>query len=367
MNITYIAAYKASFPSRQANSIHMMRMCEALSELGHEVTLYIRYQGSSIQEIFNFYGIEPHFTIIPITSYLPKIDRIEHALKSVFNARKGKVDLIVSRSAIPSALAEFLNIQFVFDAHGPVWEKNIVEQLCFKKIIGSKNIKKMTVNSAALKQLYVNKGLVPECGILVANNGAVISQDVKPDITWPGRQDALQVGYTGHLYQGRGVDIVLKCAEVLSCCDFHLIGGTDDDIDYWKSGTDLPNVFFHGFVRPSEVTSYRQHCDLLLAPYQSSGVSMAGGSGDQSSYMNPIKVIEYMSSGKAIIASDIPAVREVIPSDAALFAVPHDYHSWVSCIERMMESSFRESMAKRSSLNFNDSYTWQSRAKKLIH
>lgn len=35
----------------------------------------------------------------------------------------------------------------------------------------------------------------------------------------------LNIGYTGHLYQGRGIDIILKIAERYLDINFHIVGG----------------------------------------------------------------------------------------------------------------------------------------------
>jgi hypothetical protein len=37
MKLAYLS--NAKIPSREANSIHVMKMCQALGQLGHEVTL----------------------------------------------------------------------------------------------------------------------------------------------------------------------------------------------------------------------------------------------------------------------------------------------------------------------------------------
>ena len=70
--------------------------------------------------------------------------------------------------------------------------------------------------------------------------------------------------YFGHLYKGRGVGLILKLSSEMPNVDFHLVGGTEDDIIFWKGKQNPDNLFFHGYVRPSIVYKYRNNCDILI-------------------------------------------------------------------------------------------------------
>ena len=111
---------------------------------------------------------------------------------------------------------------------------------------------------------------------MVAHDGAPEVPDFHPLPVWPGRSDKLQIGYIGHLHKGRGIDIIIEIAKRVPDIDFHIIGGNDADINYWKKITNENNIFFHGHVAPSVVYKYRNSCDILLAPYQNSSVSFLG-------------------------------------------------------------------------------------------
>ena len=49
-----------------------------------------------------------------------------------------------------------------------------------------------------------------------------------------GNINKLQIGYVGHLYKGRGIDIIIECAKVLKNFDFNIVGGNEKDICYWE-------------------------------------------------------------------------------------------------------------------------------------
>ena len=62
-----------------------------------------------------------------------------------------------------------------------------------------------------------------------------------------GNISALKVGYVGHLYKGRGIETIVECAKKLSDMTFHIVGGTQKDVNYWKNFINkslIPNIFF---------------------------------------------------------------------------------------------------------------------------
>lgn len=363
--LSYIAPCGSTFPSREANSIHMMRMCEAFSQLKFEVCLYVSSSGSSEEEIFNFYGIKKSFKIIQLKTPKIKGRSLIYSLNAYRKIANQKPNIVVGRSVQVCMLTSLAKIPTIFDAHGPVWEKIGVESFCYKIMRNQNFLLRMTVNSKALKAMCKKTNNLPKCPIVVANNGAnAYPLDDVPE-KWPGRQNVFQVGYMGHLYQGRGVEVILSCAEKLQDMDFHIVGGLEKDIDFWKQSVALPNLFFHGFIKHAEVYKYRNKCDVLLAPYQKS-VSVAGG-GDSAGYMNPIKLIEYMSSKKPIICSDLLVLREVLSINNALFCPPDKDSSWVDALcllQKNKEISGKVAMAAYE--DFLNGFTWKSRAEKML-
>ena len=137
------------------------------------------------------------------------------------------------------------------------------------------------------------------------------SSPAGPGRPLPGRPGALKVGYVGHLYPGRGIEVILALADRVPEADFHVVGGTAADLAHWRKRRDRPHLHFHGHQPPGSLHPYYRAFDLVLAPYQQQ-VACAGGVGDISRWVSPMKLFEYMSHGQAIIASDLPVLREVL-------------------------------------------------------
>jgi glycosyltransferase involved in cell wall biosynthesis len=104
----------------------------------------------------------------------------------------------------------------------------------------------------------------------------------------------------------------------------------------------------------------------LLAPYQSS-VTVPGG-GDVGRWMSPLKIFEYMAAGKAILASDLPVLREILShGETALLCPPHNIESWIESLNQLQKDpELRALLGNNAKTVFQSQHTWQARAKKVL-
>ena len=66
-----------------------------------------------------------------------------------------------------------------------------------------------------------------------------------------------RVGYAGHLYPGKGAEIILQLAERLPHVGFHVLGGYEEDVAVCRSrARGLFNIVFYGFRPQREVSSF---------------------------------------------------------------------------------------------------------------
>jgi len=218
--------------------------------------------------------------------------------------------------------------------------------------------------SEALKNLYVSRFDISERTV-VCHDAATPPNGTPPvDYPWPSSRNTLQVGYTGHLHQGRGIEVILECATRLPQYDFHVVGGEPKDVAFWKA-QGAPNVYFHGFIEPSKVASVRQLCDVLMMPYQTD-LLLPHSKVNTSAWMSPMKLFEYMASGKAIVASDLPVLREVLNEEMAVLVPPAASGQWVEAIRRCEDKSYRQALAEKAYQTFLQHYTWEKRVRKVL-
>ena len=86
MRILYIS--KSIIPSRSANSIHVMKMCQALSNNGHEVILLApkikRKYEKGIPDVYEYYGVKKNFEIKKLWHPNIKLGAIVYTLNIFF-------------------------------------------------------------------------------------------------------------------------------------------------------------------------------------------------------------------------------------------------------------------------------------------
>ncbi len=120
-------------------------------------------------------------------------------------------------------------------------------------------------------------------------------------------------------------------------------------------------------MEPRKVYVYRNSCDILLAPYQKTVFVSSKKAYSTGDYMSPLKVFEYMASGKPIIASDLPVLREVLSEKNSILVSPVSVEEWVRAISLLMDNeALRNELSDASYQMLLDKYTWKKRAENAI-
>ena len=359
MKVVYIS--NSIIPSKQANSIHVMKMAYALSNNGLETTLIGRDGFKQPSNDYKFYGVEEKFKIIKLP-WLQKIGSLTYSILAFFKVKKINPDIVYGRCLIGIYFSTLFGFSTMYEAHAPFYNQNILRRFIFKRLIKLKQFKGLVVISEALKNIFLETEDIESHKIFVEHDASDIV-DLQNSIEL-GKDNRLKIGYVGHLYSGRGVDIIIELATLLKDFDFHIVGGNIEDINYWKSKVNLDNIIFHGHLPPSEVYKYRNSFDILLAPYQDS-VSIEGKN-DTSKFMSPLKIFEYMSSKKPIISSDLPVLREVLSEENSILVTHNNIDLWSSAINKLKKQNEREKLAVKAYEDFILKYTWNIRAQNII-
>jgi len=374
MKILYVS--NSRIPSRTANSIHVMKMCQAFSSNGHDVVLLVpdikKNNEDNIDNIYDFYGVKKNFIIKKLwyPNYIGGAFFYSIAI-FIYLMINNKFNLIYGRFLYGCYVAVLLKKKVIFEEHGSMTNAKRHVLIIFKQLIKNNYFEKLVVISSALKKIYLEKNYLEENKIKVAHDGADEVSDLKSKISLLGDKKVLKVGYVGHLYKGRGIEIIIECAKKINDMTFHIVGGNDNDIKYWKDylkNLNLNNIYLYGFVSPKETIKYRNSFDIVLAPYANK-VSVMKVRGerqlDTSQFMSPIKIFEYMSHKKSIIASDLSVIREVLNKKNSILVEHNNIELWVNSINKLKDCNLRNRIASNA---FNDfkNYTWKKRASLVL-
>jgi len=372
MKIAYIAS--SIIPSRTANSVHVMLMCEVFTKLGHEVMLIVPKDDENelkeVKDIWKYYGVCSRFDLrkIKIIQRLGgSIRKLSYAWGFKYRLKKFKPDLAYGRDYKACATAVSLGIPTCYEMHAPMAERLQNKEEC-QSFFASDLLKRVVVISDACRKLVIEQKAAPAASkIVVAPDGAnpVDRSSFVGACELNGREGALQVGYAGSLYPGRGIDLIIEVAGRLPEMDFHIMGGSSNEIAKWKADGVTSNINFHGHVPAAKIAGYRDSCDVLLAPYQQK-VGIYGGSGETSAFMSPLKVFEYMASGKLMIVSDMPVLREVLDDSFCMLLSPTDVDAWCEALKRGADSELRKEYGQKALEVFMEKYTWLARAESVL-
>lgn len=345
-------------------------MCNAISKLGHDLTLFSRKTNNNSNNIYEYYGVSNSFNIV--RCYRPNIKvfgmiAITHNIKKEIK-KTGLPDLFYGRFIYGLFAVSNLGIPIIFESHTP--PRNTIQRNIEKWLFKKPTFLKLVVISNALKKIYQNIfPWLPENKITAAHDGADLPIQTEQPLkeTWSGRKNKLQAGYVGHLYKGRGINLIVDLAAHLRDVDFHIVGGNEPDIDYWKSKVENPkNLIFHGYVPHGMLQHFFSFFDIMLAPYQNQ-VAVAGAGGDTSKWMSPLKLFEYMAHGKAIIASDLPAIREILRHDFNALLVPaNKIQDWEMAVKSLYNEEKRNFLGENGKQLIVEKYSWNQRARFIL-
>jgi glycosyltransferase involved in cell wall biosynthesis len=172
------------------------------------------------------------------------------------------------------------------------------------------------------------------------------------------------VAYAGHLYVWKGVDVLIEALAMVPEAHGVIIGGHPAEPDLLRvqqlaARLGLADrVTFTGLVEPGRVAHLLQTATVLALPNPASAISTR--------FTSPLKLFEYMAAGRAIVASDLPAIREVLhDGEDALLVTPGDARAMANAIQRLLQDPALASRLARAALEAVPRYSWDRRAERL--
>ena len=366
MKIYYLST--STIPSQFANAVHVVKMCSAFTAADHDVRLFAR-PGSTLlsSDVLREYG--PHATFRLEYIRTPDVRLLGGLLWASAARRRirrlGSPDLIYGRNVYGLARVASIGTPFVVECHR-LHPSGLSRKLLIVSLRASKfppldphlrsDAWQLPAGLSSSRLPPGRRG--PGCRRSIPFHSRD-SHSPLPD-RWPGRPDHLQVGYTGHIYPGKGMEIIAALAERMPDVDFHVVGGARSDIAAWRQRTVAANLYFHGHRDHRSIPAILQRFDVVLAP-QRPNKEAAG-------WTSPLKLFEYMAAGKAIIASDLPVFSGILRhGETALLADPADAAQWHAALCRLIDRPReRENIGMHAHRDFTNRYTWQQRARRVL-
>lgn len=388
----YIANFR--LPTEKAHGLQVIQNCEAFADAGLTVELWVprRFNTAAmrqINDVYTHYGVNPNFAIryLPTLDLLPLVpDRVDRVARLVFYIQLltfllavcfrlpfTPSGIIYTRDPRMAAVFRLFvpSHRLVYEAH-QLAEGRSGTMIQRWAVRGAGHV--ISITQPLRDDLLKRSGAAHKSKFHVAHDGVqhqrfarVPSQDqARQRIGW--EPHAFLIGYVGRLHtmqMDKGVGTLAAAVSHLDGATLVIVGGPDDRAvalqAHWLAlGMPQSAFVYVPQVPPDQVPIYMAALDVCVIPTPFVPYFAY--------HTSPLKLFEYLASGSAVVATNLPAWSDVLtheenallvpPSDdealtAALQRLRHDPH-----LKAMLGANGREQVLKH--------YTWTARANAIL-
>ncbi len=395
MKIAIIAP--TEIPARRANTLQVMKMAQAMAVLGHTVRMAVPIasrtklapKALAWEELAHHYGLKHAFGVEGLYSD-PRLRRYDYSCRALRWANNWQAELIYTRLPQAAALSSQLGMTTILETHD-LPQGNVGPWL-FRRFLDGRGDSKLVIITQALAAdlaqrfdlarrtlvtIIAADGVdleryerLPSPGAARQKLAKLVSAAKQEAATSPLKRlasETFTVGYTGHLYPGRGREALLELAKRLPAVTFLVVGGEERDINEFQAQIEAQgahNLLLAGFAPNAELPLYQAACDVLLMPYQHKVAASSGG--DISRYLSPMKLFEYLACQRPIVSSDLPVLQEALNPNNAILVPPDNLEAWEQAIVNLQnDAALRNRLADQARQDAQR-YTWEMRARLIF-
>lgn len=381
--MTILSFADTRFPIERANGVQTMATCRAVAARGHHLTLLVRPDSSEpARDPFQFYGVAPlpNLIIEPVQTAGGATARRMHMLwAGLRRALSGGIDLVFTRdlglAALLARVPASRRPPLVYESHGiapivaaampallgratPAPSARKIARLDRREALVWKRADAyVTITQTLADDLSQRYGARDQ--VFVVPDGA--SPVPLNPVVAPSRPRA---AYAGHLYPWKGVDVFLHALAAAPEVDGLIIGGHPGEADLARVTTLAQalnlgsRLTMTGLLPPHEVAGVLAKADIFVLPNTATSISER--------YTSPLKLFEYLARGGAIIASDLPALREVLThGETAWLVPPGDVQALAGALTMLATDATLRGRLGQAARVLSADYTWDRRAERL--
>ena len=257
------------------------------------------------------------------------------------------------------------------------WEFGIYNYNPMNRVVGSTIdlfektlphlVDSVSVASEPLRQMALDLG-VPESRIFEAHVGADLER-FRPDIDGSSVRERHHlegpiVLYLGQLHGAQYLELFLnacaKISEKRPDASFMVVGGGDRFGELFQLAEELKiahKVVFTGSIDHDDIPLYVAAADVAVATFEDT---------PQTRCKSPLKIVEYLAAGKAIVASKMGEVPRMI-GDAGILVEPGNAEQIADGALRYLDSpELTKEMGKKARLSAETEYNWGVTAENLL-
>lgn len=382
MNILFIA-YNINIHSRTGDAVHVRELVLNLALLRNKVTLIVGFDADSKEDI-SVLENNPNINIFYVKNSRYKYPRSKDIsiLSLCLNVdKKLHHNIIYERSyscRIGAILSKILRIPLIVEINGLIEEEMIIQgknTSLSKKFLGKKlrrlffmQTSKIVAVTPGIKKEISKQYRIPPYKIVIVSNGADIDHFKPMDKDNVKRELKLSlqskyICFVGNLAPWQGVDNLIKAVplvvEKIPEVKFLIVGDGIMREKLEQMAKDLGvgrHLLFIGFVPFNIVPMYINASDVCVVPKK---ILKSGYS--------PLKLYEYMSCGKPVIATKTDGFEIVEQYGAGVLIDPENSEAFSKAI---CDFIINEELLSQHSENVRriiiQEYSWAKTAEKIL-
>lgn len=231
----------------------------------------------------------------------------------------------------------------------------------------------IVANAQALKDELVARGIMPGKIVIIPNG--VDADKFNPNNSgtevrekYGIAKDDIVVSFVGSFGPWHGAEVLAQAAATVVNANPHVkfmfvgAGGVLPKVQsiISESGVES-NVIYTGVVKQNEAPYYLAASDILVSPQ----IPNPDGS---PFFGSPTKLFEYMASGKAIVASNLDQMGQILShEETALLTTPGSAEEIADCIIRLAkDANLCKSLGKKAREEAVQKYTWNTHVEKIL-
>lgn len=358
-----------NIPSTSANSLQVIQMCKAFTQLGHEVTLLTSCSlfdfFSAAEKIRIHYGLDNSVKVVAVPNRYQK-EMSDRKIERILYRLGVKLHLFIFKTT--NTIVYSRNIGFVLEGLKrkiySIWETHKQVHSSHKDLLHPYKENTYIVTISEYLGRQIKKQVKNTIKVLVAEDGVEYEyyQKTAPiNLSQLFKKNQPIITYCGSLGKNRGIELIVEFARKNLSINCLIIGGNEEEKSTYLNNQQCPeNLVFLGFIKSVDVPAYLKGSDLLLMPYSNKIFSR--------DYMSPLKLYEYMGSGAPVVSSDLPILKRIIKNgeNGYLFSAD-DYSDFELTVKNALNTDEgKKHMITHNALQIARQNSWKKRAEKII-
>ena len=177
------------------------------------------------------------------------------------------------------------------------------------------------------------------------------------------KEKRLKVGVFGTLLKWN-LDLIIKLSKIDMKNQYYVYG--DKRNSKLKLSNFKNNLYFKDYVEYKNIDKELHKMDVLLMPYKNK-IASGGNVGDITNFTSPLKLFDYLTTGKIIISADLPVLREVLTKKNSVFIKNfNNPYAWKLEINKIISNLSKRKIFSINNLRLSEKYKLNKRAKNFL-